>query len=171
MPHLRPAIVTILGAALLAASVSVRSQTPGTDWELGDFIVSLGHPSQGTGGKHDLYAGDGQAKGETLVDPARGFTGGCALDPRTGYLSTTSYFRNTVTTFDDLHPHAILRTIETRSASGGRAVESIVFDVSPKDPMVFATVAFVLSGVIVAAGYLPARRATRVSPLDALRSE
>lgn len=128
MPHLRPAIITILGAALLAAPVFVLTQTPGTDWELGDVFVAIGLPSQGTGGKHDVYAGDGQAKGETLLDAARGFTGGCALDPRTGYLWTTSYLRNTVTTFDDLHPHAILHTINTRPASGALAVESIVFD-------------------------------------------
>ncbi|MEE8135488.1 MAG: ABC transporter permease [Gemmatimonadales bacterium] len=52
-----------------------------------------------------------------------------------------------------------------------RLLESLVFEVSSRDPTVFFGVAIVLALVVLAAGYVPARRATRVDPLDALRSE
>ena len=52
-----------------------------------------------------------------------------------------------------------------------RLLESIVFGVSTKDPMVFVGVALLLAAVVLVAGYIPARRATKVNPLEALRSE
>ena len=52
-----------------------------------------------------------------------------------------------------------------------RFLESIVFGVSTRDPAVFITVALVLAVVVVLAGYVPARRATQVDPLDSLRSD
>ena len=48
---------------------------------------------------------------------------------------------------------------------------SVLFGVTPTDPRVFAAAALVLSGAALAAGWLPARAASRVDPLVALRHE
>jgi putative ABC transport system permease protein len=52
-----------------------------------------------------------------------------------------------------------------------RFLASMLFDVNPLDPATFAVVTAVLIGVAVLASYLPARRAARVDPVTALRSE
>jgi putative ABC transport system permease protein len=51
------------------------------------------------------------------------------------------------------------------------AVKSFLFGVTPNDPATFLTVAAVLATAALAACYLPARRAAKVDPLRALRSE
>jgi predicted permease len=53
----------------------------------------------------------------------------------------------------------------------GRAARSLLFELSPSDPTVLALAVLALGAVVVAAGYLPARRASRVDPVVALRSE
>ncbi len=60
--------------------------------------------------------------------------------------------------------------IATALASG-RVLAMIVFEVKPNDPGIFAVISAVLSTVAVLASYLPARKATRVDPLVALRYE
>ncbi len=50
-----------------------------------------------------------------------------------------------------------------------RAMASMLFEVRPNDPRTLAAVATALSAVALAATWLPARRATRVDPMAALR--
>jgi predicted permease len=52
-----------------------------------------------------------------------------------------------------------------------RVVSSYLYDVSTTDPLTFVGITLILSGVAFLACYLPARRATRVDPLEALRYE
>jgi predicted permease len=52
-----------------------------------------------------------------------------------------------------------------------RFVRTMLFDVSPADPLTFAAISGILAGVAFLACYIPARRATRVDPLVALREE
>jgi putative ABC transport system permease protein len=52
-----------------------------------------------------------------------------------------------------------------------RLMAGQLHEVTPLDPLTFALVPVVLLGVATAAGYLPARRATRVDPIVALRTE
>jgi predicted permease len=48
---------------------------------------------------------------------------------------------------------------------------SLLFDITPRDPGTFLGMLMVLSVVALAAGYLPARRASRIDPMVALRAE
>ena len=52
-----------------------------------------------------------------------------------------------------------------------RLMKSLLFEVSPLDPVTYAAVAVVLVTSAALASYLPARRAAAVDPLDALRAE
>jgi predicted permease len=52
-----------------------------------------------------------------------------------------------------------------------RYLASFVFDVSPSDPLIYSAVAALMLAVAWAACYIPARRASRVDPLVALRWE
>ncbi|HMC55965.1 MAG TPA: ABC transporter permease [Gemmatimonadaceae bacterium] len=55
--------------------------------------------------------------------------------------------------------------------AAGRVVERLLYGVRPTDPVTLVAVAFVLLVVALIAGYVPARRATRVDPITALRAD
>jgi ABC-type antimicrobial peptide transport system permease subunit len=83
-------------------------------------------------------------------------------------------------------PSDILRLVLTQSAAliaGGlvvgiagalafaRWMESLLFEVRPHDPATLGAVSLLLVAVAMVASYVPARRAARIDPADALRAE
>jgi putative ABC transport system permease protein len=52
-----------------------------------------------------------------------------------------------------------------------RVMRDMLFGVSAADPMTFAAVALLLGAVTTLASYVPARRATKIDPMDALHCE
>ena len=55
--------------------------------------------------------------------------------------------------------------------AAARLLGSVLYEVKPNDPLTFAGLVLLFTAVAAAASYLPARRATRISPMVALRFE
>ncbi len=55
--------------------------------------------------------------------------------------------------------------------AAGRLIGGMLYDVSPADPTILGSMAFLLAAVVLLASYVPARRALRVDPVTSLRSE
>jgi predicted permease len=51
-----------------------------------------------------------------------------------------------------------------------RAIAALLFDTAPRDPITFAAMVLLIGAVALLAGYLPARRASRINPMVALRN-
>ena len=62
-------------------------------------------------------------------------------------------------------------TIAVLTLALGIGANTAMFEVNPLDPITFGLVTLVLALVAVLACYIPARRATKVDPLAALRYE
>jgi len=57
------------------------------------------------------------------------------------------------------------------AAAAGQALRAQLFGVTPRDFVTYATAIGVIGVAALASSWLPARRASSVSPLEALRSE
>jgi len=55
--------------------------------------------------------------------------------------------------------------------AGTRAIANLIVGIRPTDPLTFISVLLLLSAISLLACWIPARRATRISPLTALRYE
>jgi putative ABC transport system permease protein len=52
-----------------------------------------------------------------------------------------------------------------------RVMKNLLFNVSATDPVTFALIALLLVAVAIIASYIPARRAAKVDPLQAIRHD
>jgi putative ABC transport system permease protein len=53
----------------------------------------------------------------------------------------------------------------------GRVLSGLLFGVKPTDPLTFGSAALLLVAIAILAAYFPARRATKIDPIEALRYE
>jgi ABC-type antimicrobial peptide transport system permease subunit len=54
-------------------------------------------------------------------------------------------------------------------AAVSRLARSVLFGIAPQDPLTLVTTAVVLLSAVLAASWLPARRAARINPVSAMR--
>jgi ABC-type antimicrobial peptide transport system permease subunit len=52
-----------------------------------------------------------------------------------------------------------------------RFLQTLLFDIRPTDPLTFGALTILLAGVALLASFIPARKASRIDPLVALRHE
>jgi putative ABC transport system permease protein len=57
------------------------------------------------------------------------------------------------------------------AAAGARLLQSMLFGITPLDPLTFVAVGLLFGVVALFASYLPARRATRIDPMSAIRMD
>jgi ABC-type lipoprotein release transport system permease subunit len=69
----------------------------------------------------------------------------------------------------------VMTTLRSSGALGGffagRAMQAILYQVAPADPVTNLVVGAMLVAVAIIASYAPARRAVRVDPAETLRAE
>jgi len=63
------------------------------------------------------------------------------------------------------------RRARSRGSIASSALQSVLFEVPPRDPSVFVGAALMLLAVGCVGSYLPARRAVAVNPVDSLRGD
>jgi ABC-type antimicrobial peptide transport system permease subunit len=52
-----------------------------------------------------------------------------------------------------------------------RVLQTLLFDLQPSDPLTYASILVLLGCAAAAANWIPARRASRVDPVEALRAD
>jgi ABC-type antimicrobial peptide transport system permease subunit len=52
-----------------------------------------------------------------------------------------------------------------------RTLETMLYGVTASDPLTFAAIALLVVGIALLAAYVPARRAARIDPTEALRAD